>query len=159
MLLFVFRLDDDRFAVAAERVEAVLPLVAIAGAAGLPRGVAGVINWRGSPVPVVDLVAVLAGRPARAAMSTRLLVCPLSLSDGRRVPLAVMVESATGLVHRSRADFVASGVRADGTPWLGPVAGDAAGMLQLVDPVALLPDSVLRALYDGLAAPAAEEGA
>ncbi|WP_334174472.1 chemotaxis protein CheW [Pseudoxanthobacter sp.] len=151
MLLFLFRFDEDRFAVAADRVEAVLPLVEIGRAAGLPAGVAGVINWRGAPVPVVDLVAVLAGRPAQAAMSTRLLVCPLPLAGGRCVPLALMVENATGLVRRPRTDFVASGIRADGTPYLGPVAPDAEGVVQLVDPVLLLPQAVLATLYDGLA--------
>ena len=66
--------------------------------------------------------------------------------------LGLIAERATETIRRDPADFVASGVTGHGAPYLGPVATDSRGLLQWVDPGALLPPSVRDVLF----APAVE---
>ena len=145
MLFVQFEIDGARYVLEASRIAEVLPLVQITRVPEAPRGVAGVFNYRGSPVPVVDLSVLLAGRAAIARFSTRLLLvqCP-GERDTTRV-LAVIAEHATGTLQRGAADFVASRVPS-GAEYIGPVATDAHGLIHWIDPVRLLPASVHDAL-------------
>src|SRR5690606_32186615 len=64
MLFLLFELDGDRYALPARDVVEVLPLVALKQIPDAPPGVAGVMDYRGHAVPVLDLSALVAGRPA-----------------------------------------------------------------------------------------------
>jgi len=78
MLFLLFQLGNDRYALEAGRVVEVLPLVELKGLPQSPPGVAGVFNYRGQPVPAVDLCALTLQRPAQECLSTRIIVvrCP-----------------------------------------------------------------------------------
>ncbi len=64
MLFILFQLGSDRYALPAGQVAEVLPLVALKALLGAPAGVAGLIDYRGTAVPVIDLSALALGRPA-----------------------------------------------------------------------------------------------
>src|ERR1700744_6229027 len=55
MLFLVFSLGDDRYAIDATLVVEVLPLVNWKSVPGAPRGVAGIIDYRGKPAPLLGL--------------------------------------------------------------------------------------------------------
>jgi len=70
MLFLQFQLGHDRYALDVSQVVEVLPLINVKRIPNAPAGVAGVINYRGSPVPLVDLSMLMMGQPAKARMST-----------------------------------------------------------------------------------------
>ncbi|MFD1560806.1 chemotaxis protein CheW [Paraburkholderia silviterrae] len=74
MLFLVFELDGERYALDAREIVRVLPLQPVRAFAGTPPYIAGVIDHEGAPVPVVDMAMLALGRPARALMSTRLVL-------------------------------------------------------------------------------------
>jgi len=140
MLLLLFRVDAARYALDARHVVEVLPLVRLHPAPHAPAAVSGVFNYRGRPVPAVDVSRLLSGRPAATRMSTRLVVVRRAAgSDGESL-LGLIVEHAVETVRRPREDFVPTGVASGAAPYLGPVAPDAGGVIQLVDSEALLPE-------------------
>ena len=61
----------------------VVPLLALRRGPQSPHGVAGIIVYRGQPVPVLDLCELTLGRPARAHLSTRILLVQHRHSAGR----------------------------------------------------------------------------
>lgn len=147
MLLLLFTLAGDRYALDADRITEILPLVDIRPIPHAPAGVAGVFDLRGTAVPVIDLSAVVLGRPAEKCMSTRMVI--VSFPDGAGVtrPLGVLTERATGVVRRELTDFVDCG-EADERSWhLGPVARDQDGLLQWIDITMLLPAAVRNVLF------------
>jgi chemotaxis-related protein WspB len=146
MLFVLLEIDGDRYAIAASRIAEVLPLVHITRIAQAPHGVAGVFNYRGGPVPVVDLSVLVAGRPAARRYSTRLVLVQLAGAGGRSRLLALIAERATATLQRDPADFVPSGIERGGAEYLGPVATDARGVIQWIDPGQILPASVHDAL-------------
>jgi chemotaxis-related protein WspB len=133
VLFLVFELDARRYAIEAERIAEVLPLVTIDEIARAPVEVAGVFLYRGAPVPVVDLTRVLAGRGAARRLSTRIVVVRATDAAGESRLLGLLAEKATDTIRREPGEFVDSGVRADDAACLGPVANDARGMVQRLD--------------------------
>ena len=137
MLFLVFQVGAHRYAIDAGQVAEVLPLVAINAIARAPEELAGVLVYRGAPVPVVDLSQLLEGRPAARRLSTRVVVVHYAIgSDGGKGEtrlLALIAEKATETIRRDALEFVDSGVFNDRAPYLGSVAPDMRGMVQRVD--------------------------
>ncbi len=65
MLLLVFQLGNDHYALDAAQIAEVMPLVDITRIPQAPAGVAGMFDCRGVPVPVVDLSQLMLGRSAQ----------------------------------------------------------------------------------------------
>jgi chemotaxis-related protein WspB len=147
MLFLVFELARDRYVLDVRQVAEVLPLVAIQQIPQAPPAVAGILNYRGAPVPVIDVSQLTLGRPAERRLSTRIVLVHYPDAEGRTRLLGLIAERATQTVRREETDFVASGVTNDGASYLGPVAPDARGLLQWIDARTLLPASVRDMLF------------
>lgn len=152
MLLLAFRIDTARYAVDARQVIEILPLIRLHPSTDAPQGIAGNVNYRGTPLPVVDVTQLLTGRPAAERLSTRIAVMRYPL-DGRHTrPLGLILEQATETLVRAPSDFVPCGISNAATPYLGPIAPEPDGLLQLIELGALLPAAVRDALFSSSAA-------
>ena len=147
MLFLCFQLGNDRYALDVSQVIEVVPLLGIKRIPQAPQAVAGAFNYRGEPIPVVDLSELALGRPARRHMSTRIIIVSYPDVDGTEHPLGLIAEKATETVRRDPADFRDSGVVNEGAPYLGPVAPDPHGLLQWIDVKKLLPPAVRDVLF------------
>src|SRR5438046_186300 len=147
MLFLLFELGQDRYALDARQIAEVLPLVGIKQILRAPPAVAGIFNYRGAPVQVIDLSQLTLGRPAERRLSTRIVLVRYPDADGQTRLLGLIAERATQTVRHEATDFLASGVTSDGASYLGPVATDARGLLQWIDVRTLLPASVRDALF------------
>jgi chemotaxis-related protein WspB len=146
MLFLLFQLGPDRYALPANRVIEVLPLVDLKQIPDAPRGVAGMFNYRGRPVPAVDLSLMTLGRPAGAKFSTRIVVINYPDENGRLHPLGLIAERATETIQRDAGEFVEPGLKT-GAPYLGPVLMDSRGLVQWVHEERLLPDKARDLLF------------
>ncbi|WP_322034031.1 chemotaxis protein CheW [Paraburkholderia sp. J76] len=157
MLFLVFELDGERYALDAREIAHVLPLAPVRAFPGTPAYIAGVIDYEGAPVPVVDLPMLALGRPARALMSTRLVLVDeradgegdgdagVGASSAPPRRLALLLESATRTQSIAPERFAEGGIATPEARWLGPVAQDERGFVQWVK-VAHLLDARVRAL-------------
>lgn len=152
MVYLLFQLGQERYALDAHSVAEVLPMVAVTEISKAPAGVLGAFNYRGVPVPAIDLCRLTLGRPARAHLSTRIVVVHYPGDDGRAHVLGLVAEKATETLRREPADFVGSGVTSDQAPYLGPVTTDAHGIIQLIDAQRLLSPEIRAALFQTAAA-------
>jgi chemotaxis-related protein WspB len=125
----------------------VLPLVQVKTLPQAPRGIAGLLNYRGQPVPVVDLSEWALGRPAAERLSTRVILVRLPDASGRPRLLGLQAERATETIRKEPADFAEAGVSNPAARYLGPVATDAQGMVQWIQIDRLLPDAVKAVLF------------
>jgi len=147
MLFLLFQLNQDRYVLSIAQVVEVLPLVDLKEIPQSPPGVAGLFNYRGEPVPVVDVCEMLLQRPARRILSTRLVLVRHPDGNGGERLLGLIVEKAIRTLRREPGDFTESGVANDQAPCLGPVATDEQGVIQWVDPRKLLSDPVRDVLF------------
>jgi chemotaxis-related protein WspB len=142
MMFLLFYLGQDRYVIEASRVIEVLPLVELKRIPEAPQGVAGLFNYRGQPVPAVDLSQLTLGRPAAECLSTRVIVVGYPDEKGRQHPLGLIAERATEIIRRDTAQFVEPGLNVGSPPYLGPVLMDGQGVIQWVHEGRLLPDKM-----------------
>ena len=147
MLFLLFQLGQDRYALQATRVIEVLPMVDLKKIPDAPKGVAGLFNYRGRPVPAVDLSEMTLGRPADAKYSTRIIVVNYPDENGRNHPLGLIAEHATEIIQRESGEFVEPGLKLGGAPYLGPVLMDSRGVIQWVHEQRLLPEHARDLLF------------
>jgi chemotaxis-related protein WspB len=152
MLFLLFQLGQDRYALEATRVVEVLPLVELKQLRQAPAGLAGIFNYRGHPVPAIDLCALTLGRPAREHLSTRILIVNYPDETGTSHLLGLIAEHATGMLRKDARDFVDPGVKTGPSTQLGPILMDSSGPIQWVHEQRLLPQPVSRLLFSELAA-------
>ena len=171
MLFLLFQIGQDRYALEARHAVEVIPYLTLKKIPQAPRGVAGIFNYRGRPVPAVDLCELTFGRPARELLSTRIIVVkfpdpgghvgnadlPTSDSSTAGLPrrsavaegsgwLGLIAEHATGMMRREPNQFVSAGVQVGHAPYLGPVAMDDQGVIQLLHAEHLLTDTLRQLL-------------
>lgn len=146
MLLLLFQIGNDRYALEARHAVEVIPLVALNRLPQAPRGVVGVFNYRGRPVPALDMCLLLTGRAARERLSTRILVVQVAEEAGGSQWLGLIVEHATGMMRREAGQFAAPGVDAVQAPFLRGVLLEEQGLIQLLEPRNLLSSALRRYL-------------
>ena len=147
MLFLLFQLGDDRYVLDASRVVEVLPLLELKKIPQAPRGVAGLFNYRGQPVPAVDLSLLTLDHPAGERLSTRIIVTNYQDRMGKNLLLGLIAEHATEMIRRESNDFVDSGVKLGAAPYLGPVLMDGKGPIQWVHEQRLLSEKVRDLLF------------
>lgn len=147
MLFLLFRIGADRYALEANQVVEVVPLVHVKKLPRAPAGIAGVINYRGLPVPVIDLNELALGQPVQARVSTRIILVKYPMESGEEHTLGLMAEHATETLKRAASDFVSPGIAVSAAPYLGRVATDARGMIQWIEVKNLLPGSVRESIF------------
>lgn len=131
----VVRFGGARYAVAMAAVAEVVPVPVLTRVPGVSRWLAGVVNWRGRVLPVIDPRSLLGEDLNPLPSSARLLVLALDGVEAGVLAEAVsgLLEAGDGMVQPSPATAPSSAAALV----LGTV-NDATGPLSLLDPVALL---------------------
>jgi purine-binding chemotaxis protein CheW len=135
----VVRLGAGRFAIELASVAEVGRTPDITRVPGLPLWLAGVANWRGRILPVLDLRTLLGAEPATIAGKGRLVVL-----TGGAIVVGMVVDAVDGTT--SLGDVAAF-------PTAGAVGGSSllSGQLPREDgPIALLDVAAVLALRDAL---------
>jgi chemotaxis-related protein WspB len=115
-----------------------------------PVGVAGVLNYRGTPVPVIDLNEMTLAEPAARHMSTRIILVNYPFNTLHLRPFGLIADQATNIIQLSLQDFIPSGVKSNEARYLGKVANDAAGFIQWIEVECLLTPEVREMLSHDL---------
>ena len=89
MLVLQFEQGGYRFALDVRDVIEVLPLVELHRPPDAPRGLAGLFEFRGTPVTAIDFAELTSGQPAARRLSTRIIVIrePGKTTGGRLLGL------------------------------------------------------------------------
>ena len=147
MLFILFQIGRDRYALSAGSIIEVLPLMNLKRVPCAPTGVAGVLNYRGTPVPVIDLNEMTLAEPAARRLSTRIILVKYPLEAQHPRTLGLIAEHATNMIQRSIQDFIETGVESDDARFLGRVANDAGGLIQWIEVERLLTSEVRNVLF------------
>jgi chemotaxis-related protein WspB len=147
MLFLVFQLGKDRYAIESRQVIEVLPLVNLKQIPRAPAGVAGMFDYHGTAVPLIDLTELALGKPSRKWMSTRIILVRYDGHSGETHPLGLMAEQATETLRRNEADFTDAGLAVSDTPYLGNVTTDAGGLVQRIEIQNLLSEDLRDRLF------------
>ena len=115
-----------------------IPCVGLRGLPHAPARLAGLLRYRGGVVPVVDLGLLMGGSACRDRLDTRIILVDPGREGGGLLGLvAERVDDVRAIDESRRA---VAGVEIEGAPYLGAVYETDEGLLQLVEPGAVLGD-------------------
>jgi chemotaxis-related protein WspB len=152
MLFLLFQLGKERYALPANRVVEVVPLLDLKHLPQAPKGVAGIFNYRGRPVPAVDLCALTVGQSASERFSTRIIIVNYPDGHGTNHLLGLIAEHVTEMLRKDANDFLDPGVKLNEAPYLGPILMDNQSPVQWIYEQRLLPEPVRNLLFSAAAA-------
>jgi chemotaxis-related protein WspB len=147
MLLLQFQAGNDRYGLDVQRVIEVVPLVCFRPLPHADPCVAGLFNYRGAMVPVIDLTALLTGTPSRPLFSTRIILVNYPDHDGGQRILGLVAERITETVPCKAEDLQPAGIAVTGAPYLGDLFIHPEGTIQRVEIESLLPPALREALF------------
>jgi chemotaxis-related protein WspB len=156
VLILTFTVGTNRYAVEVARVIELVPRVELRSIPHAPAFLAGLLDYRGRVVPVVDLGLLLGSHPCQDRLSTRIILvndAPIdhNRQKGRRVDTAVdaghppsgqdrdhqliglIAEQVSDLTEVRPEQVVASPVYLPQTPYLGAIAQTDSGMVPLLE--------------------------
>jgi chemotaxis-related protein WspB len=132
MLMLVFYVGKNLYAIESSRVVEVIPRVSYREVNHVPEYVVGVFNYRGSIVPVIDLCRLIRNTPSRGFLSTRVMMVSYPLPDGTLRYVGLMAERVIETLDKSEADFKEAGIQANAAPYLGGMITGKKGMIQRI---------------------------
>lgn len=147
MQFLIFHLDKDRYGLSTKRLIRVLPLLELKAMPGTPDYVAGLMNYQGEAVPVIDLCRLAYGSSCKPYFDTRILLVEHADKNGQCRMLGIVAERVAGISSIDENGFSRPGVAQNEAPYLGSVTTENNGILQLVDIDHLLPESVQAILF------------
>ncbi len=119
-----------------------LPLVALRKLDKVPPYVAGLLDYGGTIVPVVDITSMLKDRPSASIISSRLIV--VNYQDRL---LGLLAEKVTHTVALDPENETDAGVEFQDADYLGPVHAHEEGVIQLISVEKLLSEDVKALLF------------
>lgn len=140
MLVLLFYLGDVMYSIKCDKVREVAPMVTLKKVPNTPEYFAGLFNYRGMIVPVIDLCQLIQGRPCEMRLSTRIILVDYLKEDNTPYLLGLMAERVTEAVRKPKEAFLSPGIHMGEAPYMGGIIMEEKKMIQYID-LDLLPES------------------
>jgi chemotaxis-related protein WspB len=150
MLVLQFRVGGDYFGLEGKTIIEVAPLVTLRKIPHAAYYIAGLFNYRGHLVPVIDLSALMVAVPSRLLMSTRIVLVHYEVSPIVSRVLGLIAEGATEVISCDEFRMQPPGIAIEAAPYLGKIWVDEKKSLQLIDLRKILPEDLQIALFADL---------
>jgi chemotaxis-related protein WspB len=150
--LVTFRVDGNLYGVDARKVVAVVPCVALHAVPHAPELLRGLLRYRGTVLPVLDLGVLLGTPVSHLRLSTRVLLVEY-LRDGRQAILGLLAEQVSDLMDISHHHVAFPAVDLGGAPSLGPILEAGETLVQVISVDRIVPDTIKDALFPPVGEP------
>ena len=147
MLFITFQVGDASYALDARQVIEVIPLVTLRACPGAPASIAGLANYRGTGVPVVDLGRLVGGAPCAIYLSSRIVLTNYAGAGDQQRTIGLLAETVTNTMERDEADFDQNDVAGPGTSCFGKLAVSGTGFVQRIVVARMLPKELEQMLF------------
>lgn len=147
MLFLLFQVKDASYAVSAQDVVEVVPRVELLALPKAPAFVAGLLNYRGVAVPILDLCVLMHGQSCPAVFASRIVLVHYRHQQQTPRVLGLVVARVTETLERAAEDFHSSAITGNATPYLAEVTPYRDGLVQRIDVEQLLPAEVHNMLF------------
>jgi chemotaxis-related protein WspB len=144
MLLIMCHAGANRFAFESRDVIEMLPRVNLHRLPDSPPWLAGLMIFRGAPVPVIDLTQLTQSAPCPNRLSSRIAVLQMVLKQS---PQRIGVLAEQMGINEFNADQKHSGPEAGGQTALGKLCLDEQGVFQIIDPTSLVREDRIAILF------------
>jgi len=99
MLLLRLQTPDGRYVLDASAISEIIPLVHYTRVPNGPDFLAGIINFRGHAVPVIDLGLLMDAKPCRERMDTRIILTRIAATEKKQLFFGIIAEGISGTLR------------------------------------------------------------
>ena len=142
MMVLLLRYGEDRYAVDVKDVVEVIPCVPLQVITRAPAYVCGLLNYRGSVTPVLDLSLLISEHATAASLSSRIIM----VTFNKCYTVGLMAEHVTEALKVDSSIFTPVGIAAQTEAFVDYVAVDENGMIQKLNIAKVLPADVMELL-------------
>ena len=139
MLMLLFKLQEDAYAIDSTKVIEVIPYLNTQKIPMTPNYIPGMANYRGNPIPVIDLGQLINGLPCQQRMSTRIILTSLTMGGEIKKIVGLLAENVTETIKTPKGWLLKPSEK-------GPVFldNDVTGhpMVRLFQPEQMLPEDL-----------------
>ncbi|BBD58716.1 CheW protein [Nostoc sp. HK-01] len=129
MLMLLFKIGNERYAIASQEVIEVIPMVLLKTLPHTPEHIAGVFNYRGRIVAVLNLCQLMQSKPCNDNLSTRVILVKYCRGNHTQHILGLMAEQVVETLHLSESENQPTHFQIDAAPYLGKMLLDKQGMI------------------------------
>jgi chemotaxis-related protein WspB len=147
MLFLIFKIGDETYAIKAETVVEVVDLVNFTKIPQTPEYISGLMNYRGSILPVIDLPHLLLGKKYNSMLSTRIILIDFVLKREKNT-LGIIAENLTETRAFDKKNIKKSGIQLNTIPYLGRVISDNNEIIHILDIQKILPEDLSNSLFN-----------
>lgn len=147
MMVLLFCVDDDNYGIDVRDIAEVLPRVSLKHFPHGPEYVAGLLNYHGRVVPVIDLTLLLSAHAACDRVNSRIVLVDYHRPGGAHHLLGLLVDKVTEAMKIPDHALIRSAVMTNESPFLGDVAVHNGILVQVIDINQVLPESVQSRLF------------
>ncbi len=133
MLLLLFEIGNERYALETNCIIEIVPLVNLKKIPTAPTYVAGLMNYRGKGIPVIDLCQLVDDTPSEDMLSTRIIVVSYPIINLGDQYLGLIANNATKTVRSKLNKPPPTGVFMDSSLYDREESQGAADMIQWFD--------------------------
>lgn len=146
-LYIQFVVGGNRFVLPAMDVVGIVPLATLHEVPHAPEYVAGILNYHGQSVPVIDMTRFMVGEDTEKRLSARIVLMHVDTQEKGASVVGLLAERVTEVMRLKEKDFKKSGVKNKNAKYLGDVVTDNDGMLQRLNIAELLPKTTQKMLF------------
>lgn len=132
MLVLLFYLGDVMYSIRCDKVREIAPMVNLKELPHAPDYFAGLFNYRGMIVPVIDLRRLIQHQSCDIRLSTRIILLDYVKPDNTPAIFGIMAERVTEAVMKPLDALISSGITMANMPYLGSLLVDGNTMVQYI---------------------------
>ncbi len=104
MLFLQFDINNELYAINVDQIKEIIPYVKITGILNSPDYISGMINFRGTIIPVVDISFIVSGKKAQVLLSSRIVIVNIKHNNIVH-QIGILTEKATEIKKYEDKDF------------------------------------------------------
>ena len=143
MLYLELMVAEQKYLLDSSCVEEVLPIAKLRKVSKAGEYISGLLNFRGFPIPVVDIGFLLSGKKTKYFMNTRIVVVKVSTEISMCSRFGIIVEHLNATKRLSDEVEYNTAYYKNKTPYLGGViTTDAVDMVQKINILELVTEEL-----------------
>ena len=156
MMLLMFKVNDNRYGINVVEVVEVVPHVPLQKLPRSPKTIAGLLNYRGHIVPVIDGSRLMGDRESKTCLSSRIIMVRSERMRSSRIGL--LAENVTETLKVDDSQFTDASIGDGENSIVDKVILDEHGMIQHINIAQLVPNELRAFMKSVNTAESAPEG-
>ena len=133
MLLLQFQIDNEIYAIDIHSIIEIAPLVNLKAVPQSNELIAGVFNYKGILIPVVNLSLLIKGKKIKQLLSTRIIIVNYKSKEFGDKIIGLLAENVTETINCDESDLQPQNIKVEKAPYFSDMLVRGEQIIQLIN--------------------------